>query len=32
MEKISRRNALKWLGLGAATLAFSPYVRAEVPA
>ena len=29
MEKISRRNALKWLGLGAATLAFSPYVRAE---
>jgi len=29
MEKISRRNALKWLGFGAATLAFYPYVRAE---
>ena len=29
METISRRNALKWLGLGAAALAFSPYVRAE---
>jgi len=30
MEKISRRNALKWMGLGIAGLAFSPYVRAEV--
>ena len=29
MEKISRRNALKWMGLGAAALAFSPYVKAE---
>ena len=29
MDKISRRNALKWMGLSAATLAFSPYVRAE---
>lgn len=29
MEKISRRNALKWMGLGIAGLAFSPYVRAE---
>lgn len=29
MENITRRNALKWLGLGAAALAFSPYVRAE---
>ena len=29
MEKISRRNALKWMGLGAATMALSPYIRAE---
>ena len=29
MKQISRRSALKWMGLGAATLAFSPYVRAE---
>ena len=29
MEKISRRSALKWMGLGIAGLAFSPYVRAE---
>ena len=29
MEKINRRNALKWLGAGVAAMAFSPYVRAE---
>lgn len=29
MDNMTRRNALKWIGLGAATLAFSPYVRAE---
>ena len=29
MEKVTRRDALRWMGLGAAALAFSPYVKAE---
>lgn len=31
MKQISRRSALRLMGLGTAALAFSPYVRAEEP-